>query len=128
MLPITEQILGKIVGALCNICSNTYESKLFTAAYTLAFFAFLRVGETVLTECNDSHSILSLGINDVRLENNQLTFKIRSCKTDQLGKGITIVLFETPMTPVVRLKLSGPLFCHYRGDPLPRYQFAAAVD
>lgn len=73
-LPITEEILGRIVGALCNICSNTYESKLFTAAYTLAFFAFLRVGEIVLSKGNDSHSIL--GINDVRLDNNQLTITI----------------------------------------------------
>ncbi|XP_052720177.1 uncharacterized protein LOC128191871 [Crassostrea angulata] len=48
-LPITEEILGRIVGALCNICSNTYESKLFTAAYTLVFFAFLRCFSNIHT-------------------------------------------------------------------------------
>lgn len=135
-LPITEQILGRIVGALCNICSNTYESKLFTAAYTLAFFAFLRVGEIVLSKGNDSHSIL--GINDVRLDNNQLTITIKSSKTDQLGKGTTIVLnsYDSCICPVkcmlsflqIRPKLSGPLFCHYGGKPLTRYQFAAVLD
>lgn len=88
-LPITERILGRIVGALCNICSTTYESKLFTATYTLAFFAFLTVGEIVLTKGNDSHSIL--GINVVRLENNQLTVTINSSKTDQFGKKTSIV-------------------------------------
>lgn len=38
--------------------SNTYEFKLFTAAYTLAFFAFLRVGKIVLTKGNDPHDLL----------------------------------------------------------------------
>lgn len=42
-LPIIDTILDRVVGVLGNICANTYESKLFTAAYTLVFYAFLRV-------------------------------------------------------------------------------------
>ena len=84
-LHITERILDRGVGVLGNICANIYESKSFTAAYTLVFYAFLRVGEIVLTKGNDSLSVL--GINDVSMENTQLAIVVKSSKTDQLGKG-----------------------------------------
>lgn len=44
----------------------------------MTFFAFLIVGYIVLPKGNDSHSILA--INDVRLQNNQLTITIKSFK------------------------------------------------
>ena len=40
-LPIIDTILDRVVGVLGNICANTYELKLFTAAYTLFFMPFL---------------------------------------------------------------------------------------
>lgn len=40
-LPIIDTILDRVVGVLGNICANTYESKLFTAAYTLVYMPFL---------------------------------------------------------------------------------------
>lgn len=82
-------LLKEFLGVLGNICANTYESKLFTAAYSLFFYAFLRVGEIVLTKGNDSLSVLS--INDVSMKNTQLAIVVKSSKTDRLGKGVTIL-------------------------------------
>ncbi|XP_072050355.1 uncharacterized protein [Amphiura filiformis] len=44
-LPITPPILNKLVQHLPSICSSSYEAQLFKAAFLLAFFGFLRVGE-----------------------------------------------------------------------------------
>ncbi|XP_041377324.1 LOW QUALITY PROTEIN: uncharacterized protein LOC121389741 [Gigantopelta aegis] len=48
-LPITSNLLAQLITALPHICSNSYEEKLFTSAYTLAFFGFLRVGELAVS-------------------------------------------------------------------------------
>ena len=46
-MPVTPEILRKIVLALPTICLSTYESKLFSSLFTMAFFGFFRVGELV---------------------------------------------------------------------------------
>lgn len=135
-LPITEKILARLTGALSSVCSSFYEAKLFTAAYTLAFFAFLRVGELAISKGNNSQTIL--GIGDVNIQNNQLTLCIRCSKTDQLGKGVKVVVNNhgSIICPVqamtkfleVRPNFPGPLFCHFGGKPLTRYQFSAVLD
>ena len=62
---------------------------MFSAAYTLAFYAFLK-GELVLSEDNDVHSVLC--IDDIRMEDTQLTVVPKSSRTDQICKGVTILL------------------------------------
>jgi hypothetical protein len=42
-LPITKYILRHILSVLPLVCANAYESHLFAAVYSLAFFGFLRV-------------------------------------------------------------------------------------
>lgn len=44
-MPITREILKKLIEKRPVICSNLYETKLFTAAYITAFFGFFRVCE-----------------------------------------------------------------------------------
>ena len=51
-LPITYNILKEITSVLPAICSSDYEIRLFTAAFVLAFFAFLRVGEITSSQTN----------------------------------------------------------------------------
>ena len=46
-LPITFQRLEQLVACLAQVCANTFEERLFRAAFTLAFFGFLRVSELV---------------------------------------------------------------------------------
>jgi hypothetical protein len=52
-LSITPDILQRIVSILPGICFNMYENKLFKAAFTLAYWGLLRVGEitNIRTTC-----------------------------------------------------------------------------
>ena len=63
-LPITLPLLTRIVQVLPVICFDTYEFKLFRAAYVLAFFGFLRVGQFSLSVGNDIQYILQ--VSDVK--------------------------------------------------------------
>ena len=47
-LPITLPILLSIVDNMPSLCSTLYESRLYQAMCTTAFFAFLRVGEITI--------------------------------------------------------------------------------
>lgn len=47
--PITLPLLHAIIQALPHTCHSTYESILFTSAYLLAYFGFLRVGDLTVT-------------------------------------------------------------------------------
>lgn len=125
-LPITSELLNKIVGSLKFVCSSLYESKLFTAAFMLAFYALLRVSEITLHE------------SDVCLTNSQLCINIRHSKTDQLNRGFLIkipldinlsgYLRESLMMYKAVRPVSGiQYFCHIDGSPLTPLQFRAIL-
>lgn len=136
-LPITPTLLEKIVSVLPGICFNIYEQKLFKAAFTLAFWGLLRVGEITYSRGKNINQILSK--NDVLLTQNldSLTVKLRFSKTDQSGKGVFLEIpkSESTLCPVlsineyllVRSSGDGPFFCHFSGAPLTRYQFSAML-
>ncbi|KAK3096616.1 hypothetical protein FSP39_001727 [Pinctada imbricata] len=65
--PITAELLHKIVLSLPAICKTGYEAVLFSAAYTLAFAAFLRVGE--ITRPRKDSTAYVLDVSDVKLDN-----------------------------------------------------------
>lgn len=91
-LPITLELLKQLVETLPGICHDTYETKLFRAAYLLAFFGFLRIGEFALSTGNGVHSILQ--VTDVQFQANysKLLVLIKSSKTDQDRKGVSLVI------------------------------------
>lgn len=136
-LPITQSILRSVLSALPSVCANAYETKLFTAAYCLAFFAFLRIGELAVgnKKCI-SHVIAG---SDVSLAPSGSSFNliIRSSKTDQYGHGARLKVSCTgasicPVTSMSqflsqRPPVKGPLFCHLNGYPLTRYQFTCIL-
>ena len=90
----------------------------------------------MLTKGNDSLSVLS--INNVSMANTRLAIVVKSSKTDQLGRGVTIVLSaqDSHTCPVksmlgflhVRPQIFGLLFCHYGEKPLTRYKFSAVLN
>ena len=133
-LPITLQLLDRIIKILPNICTNTYETSLFSAAFALAYFALLRVGEVTYTLSN--HCISK---NDILLNYKDYTIevKVRHSKTDQLGKGEKVLIPKVlePVNPFQMIEeflkkrpgFSGALFCHFGGDPLSRYQFTSVL-
>jgi hypothetical protein len=136
-LPITPKVLIKIVEILPAICFNVYEAKLFRAAYSLAFFGFLRVGEFTLSKGNTVSRIIQKS--DVRIEptKRQMYLTIRYSKNDQCGKGVTLCIqsvnsIACPVTCLadflaVRPNSEGPLFCHLDMSTLSRYQFSAVL-
>ncbi len=67
-LPVTFlEILKQLVAVLPAICKSQYEYVLFRAAFTLAFFGFLRVGEfTCSSKKAPTERVLS--INDVSFQ------------------------------------------------------------
>ncbi|XP_069110198.1 uncharacterized protein [Argopecten irradians] len=132
--PITADILARILKALPLVCSSTYESKLFSAAFLLAFFGFFRVGELTVTKMSMIQKVVSL--QDIKI-GNILEVALRFSKTDQEGKGCTVCIprLEGTFCPVkcleqyitVRHRNPGPLFCHFDHSPLTRYQFASVL-
>ncbi|XP_041464258.1 uncharacterized protein LOC121415177 isoform X1 [Lytechinus variegatus] len=139
-LPITLALLSKLLPTLNNVCSSFYEACLFQAAFLLAFYGFLRVGEfTARGRLGDTKKIIQL--QDIQVGNGPLRtmlVKIRYSKTDQYGSSTTLSIKENgilggcPVVAMIRFldlrrKNSGPLFCHINGLPLTRYQFGAVV-
>lgn len=133
--PMSIQILHRLWALLPNLCHSSYEVRLFRAAFLLAFFAFLRVGEfTTISKKGDFSRIIS--DSDIRLGRELLSMEvnIRFSKTDQRGVGTIIRVGQGPsveLCPVkamaefmeVRTAIKGPIFIHFGGDPLTRYQF-----
>lgn len=137
--PITQQRLADICHSLGTVCSNTYESKLFKAAYTLAFAGFLRISEVVGQPKSLIGGRLGLQLVDLKIFPTHITLQIAGSKTDQSGRGHSVTIhrdFKNPHTcPIVavreylhiRSKAKGPLFIHFNGSPLTRYQFQAVL-
>lgn len=138
-LPITVDILGGLTSSLINICTSSYEACLFKTAFLLAFFGFLRVGEfTTTSKKGNWDKILSLQDITIRNDLSAVEVHIRSSKTDQRGVGTTLQIGVVPnqgICPVasmseylrVRPDVEGPLFIHFGGHPLTRYQFSAIL-
>ncbi|XP_055997642.1 uncharacterized protein LOC125646786 isoform X2 [Ostrea edulis] len=134
-LPITLGILELIINKLQVVCSSTNETLLFKASFSLAFNALLRIGEFALSKGNSVDRVLHTG--DISLHTNYLTIHIRYSKTDQLGRGTTLTVHKMTGTtcPIqamhdyieVRAPKAGPLFCHYSGQPLTRFQFTSVL-
>jgi hypothetical protein len=135
-LPISRDLLANILNYLPLVCSSHYEAKLFMATFSLAFHGLMRVGElTVGNKSSDTHTI---SFHDVKISNNILEVFILSSKTNQLGKGMTLLVkaqADRNICPVALIAnylkdhplCQGPLFCHFDGNPLTRYQFSALL-
>ena len=133
-LPITLEILTKIVSVLPNICNSEYEATMFSSAFSSALFALLRVGEvTVATEKAQANSNHMLQIENVQVSASSVNIFLESSKSDQFHEGVNINTSKQSVTKIcpvqlkqsylaIRPPLQGPLFCHYGGKPLTRYQ------
>ena len=96
----------------------------------------MRVGElTAISRNNFGHG---LSIGDISLTLETMKVILRFSKTDQRGKSSTLHFSSGPdatLCPVIamqrfldmRPKVQGPLFIHYGGDPLSRYQFGRVL-
>ena len=137
--PITLLILGQLLSSLPGICASSFEAGLFKAAFSLAFFGFLRVGEFT-SESKKGEGANILSFRDVKFDNAMLAMEVhvRSSKTDQRGEGTKLQIYRGPSQDVcpvqavseylqMRPVVNGPLFIHFGGSPLTRYQFSAIL-
>ena len=132
-LPITIHHLKLFRMMLALPATTNYDTIMFWAAITLAFFGFLRLGELT---CNsnfntDSHLMPA----DVTFSNEiqptpAMFVKIKESKTDPFRVGHTIIVggTNTPLCPVAAMKQylairppqAGPLFVNSVGKPLTK--------
>ncbi|XP_072032790.1 integrase/recombinase xerD homolog [Amphiura filiformis] len=137
--PMTIPMLRRVAQVLQAICQNFYEAALFKAAFLLAFFGFLRVGEMTKTPNVEVTHIVS--VRDVQLKlgtQRKLSVCIRFSKKDQNGQGEIIELQKgvlVDLCPVeamdkflkIRPKIEGPLFIHFNSKPMTSGQFTAVL-
>lgn len=128
-LPMSKELLGRIIFVLPSICSSNYESAFLKAAFSLAFHGLHRISELIVCPQNISNHTV---VHNVEICNDYLDVYLSPSKTDQFGKGTTI---HTPAQadhktcPLnllksflqIRRNLEGPLFYHFDGTPLTRY-------
>ena len=134
-LPITIHHLQLFHLLLSIPSTKNYDSIMFWAAMTLAFFGFLRLGELT---CNskfnpDTHLTpdnISFNFIQEMQKPKSMTILIKESKTDpfRVGQTITIGSTSSPLCPVLAMKryltsrksLNGPLFVHASGKPLTK--------
>lgn len=136
-LPVTPDLLSKLLKSLPNVCKSVYETSLFSAIFSLAYFGFFRIGELVVSSPGLHGHVIN--VRNVLLKENEsvLQLSLPHSKTDQEGKGVLIDFpaIDSVACPVklvrqylsVRPVLAGPLFCHFGGLPVTRYQFNAVL-
>ncbi|XP_072178201.1 integrase/recombinase xerD homolog [Diadema setosum] len=138
--PITQDLLKRMIPIVRLVCKSQYEAIMFRAAFLLAFFGFLRVGEFTAQQ---KHEITDKALirDDIQITQTPGQFmlvRIRHSKTDQYGQATTLRIGENEnkeicpvsnMTAFLQLRppMKGPLFCHTSGSPLTRYQFSAVL-
>ena len=137
------QRLQLILQALERVCASSYEVHLFRAAFCLAFFGFLRVGELTCKSLR-GHDPRPLQDGDIEIAyvdgRRMVRLTIRQSKTDQLGLKTTLFLSETgdlacPVSSVSNFRAvrtqavsnSRQFLVHFDGNPLTRYQFSSIL-
>ena len=142
-IPITFDLLKKLISSLQWICHSDYESYMFASTFSLAYFALLRVGEFAVTT-TDNESGHALDLRDISFldKNTVLHANIRSSKTDQKRSSIKLILTKQENVSVcpifllhryLSIRFSGQngsekLFVHFNGKPLTKYQFCAMLE
>lgn len=135
--PITGQILRVMIKSLPAITSSTYEAAMFEAAFSIAFFGFLRLNEFTSpnkrTKPEDT-----LSDRDIKIEGQTVIISLRHSKTNQCGRPQIIKLAKSdnnsacPVQAITRYMAirptrAKPFFCHFDNTPLTRYEFQAIL-
>ena len=135
--PITRPILKAICQAAPNACYNIYESTLFQALFSVAYFGLFRVSELVATNPLSPNSGIQYPAIKVDTSARKLIITLNVFKTNQHGLPIQVKIPCEPSPPCPleaiqrflarRPAVSGPFFCHADGKPVTRYQFNAVL-
>jgi hypothetical protein len=128
-VPVTLGLMHKLIRALQIICSSNYEARLFASAFSLLFFALLMVGK-ITTDSKSIPGCHTIYFENVSFLDEELYLK---------NKIISHWFFPPQNTDVCPVKLLreylkvrfparlGPLFLHFDGSVLTRYQFNSTL-
>ena len=134
--PITLDMLKQLINALHFVCRSNYEECLFASAFSLAFFAMLRISEFTVPNKTDADGH-ALNFKDVLIKQSgknpeELHIILRSSKTDQKSHSVTLLIegqSDKNICPIfwlnsyLKLRFSGihgsnKLFVHFEGSVL----------
>ena len=97
-LPVSMNLLKRLIQTLPFVCTSVYESTMFASAFSLYFFGLLRVGEITSQSKGRAGKHVIPG-SDIKLVRNQdsvdLHLMIRSSKTDQHSHSTTLIICRT---------------------------------
>lgn len=137
--PITLERLQALLPTLSLVCKDTYEACLFKAAFSLAFFGFLRVSEMLGQTSTGGSRRGPLQLKDVSIDLVSLSVKLSGSKTNQTGRPEMVIIHKEfknqefcPINLMEKYvqahpKNSNTLFVHFNGSPVTRYQFQAVL-
>ena len=129
-LPITVDILNRLVESLVHTTEGEYDRYLYTAMFLFAFNTFARIGEL-------TSSLNALQLHDIEFQGRgfgqSVTVTFRNFKHNLTGRphsisfqaGPTSVSAVTALTDFLKVRgqQPGPLFCTVLNKPLPRCTF-----
>ena len=111
--PITPKLLNKI---LLSLLSNSklvkHDRYLYAAAISIAYFGCLRAGEITYPSTRSYNRRRNLTLKDISLYRDRLEIRIKHSKTDQTGRGATIIIGQTKQNTCPHAITSE--FLHYR--------------
>ena len=139
-LPITPSILRKLRATWLS-GNPSYDNLMLWATSVTTFFTFCRSGETTVENENQYDPKVHLSYSDIAVDNstspNVISLNIKQSKTDQLRKGVKVVIGWTnddlcPVTALLsylshRGNSPGPLFCWHNKTPLSKTKFVNNV-
>ena len=141
---ISQELLTLLIRALHKVCNSEYEAKMFSAAFSLAYFSMLRISELATKNATDE-SGHALNKDNITFHSAgrevEMHVKISSSKTDQKGRATTLVLksqadFLICPINLVRKYLairskgqncSNIFFVHLNGSALTKYQCSSIL-
>lgn len=131
--PVSFEMLHGLFSQIEGICNSSFESALFCAAFALAFFGALRVGELVSPSKRANGG---LQWDDLVCTQESVRIYIKRSKTDQAGKGVQLEVFRiagSQICPVAAVKkfsdlrprCPGSFLIHADRSSLSKFQFVA---
>ena len=130
--PVTLELLQKLIQTVSVIVPDSFMAALLKAMYSLAFFAFLRIGE--MTGSHQTNHQLQLHAITVNQKDNTMTVTFETYKHKQDANPFRLRLHNTCSTvPVVTLMCQylkrrgfrpGPLFILQNGRAIERKVFS----
>ena len=139
-LPINPKLLQLLIQSILStkgICKQ--DRYLYATAISLAYFGCLRAGELSYPSVRSYNPKQHLTVRDITIHNNTVQLWIKHSKTDQFGKGATIIIgpSKTDTCPVLikqqflhfrrHARNTDALFCFQDGSLLTRPRLQAML-